>query len=197
MTRTLPHSSRTGLCVHRYTRDADILLAPGALNAQPLNGMTIDESLRGLASCKPCILRIFPYRRLNAVHHFLPKVGVFMPLFPTTWNDAVRQIFANPYGLLVRKQSDYGRGNIAVFVELGVLVRLSDHLERLKHLQFTHDTEGHVIPRTDLPHNESIDDSYRDLLNYALIATMIRHRDGNRPFDASDSALSPELAPLA
>ncbi len=113
---------------------------------------------------------------------------------PTPWNDAVRQILADQYALMVRKQSDYGPGNIAVFGELGVLVRLSDKLERLKHLQFTHDAEGHVVPRADVPHNESIEDSYRDLLNYALIALMIRHGDWHQPFDADDSALFPEQA---
>ena len=104
-----------------------------------------------------------------------------------TWNQAVRQIFQEQYALMVRKQQDYGPGNIAAFGELGVLVRLSDKFERLKHLLVTQDAQGRIIPRSDNPANESIDDSYRDLLNYALIALMVRQRLWDAPFDPDDT----------
>ena len=104
-----------------------------------------------------------------------------------TWNQVVRQIFQEQYALMVRKQQDYGPGNIAAFGELGVLVRLSDKFERLKHLLVTQDDQGRIIPRSDNPANESIDDSYRDLLNYALIALMVRHGQWNVPFDPADT----------
>ena len=104
-----------------------------------------------------------------------------------TWNQVVRQIFQEQYALMVRKQQDYGPGNIAAFGELGVLVRLSDKFERLKHLLVTQDDQGRIIPRANDPANESIDDSYRDLLNYALIALMVRHGQWNVPFDPADT----------
>jgi hypothetical protein len=62
-----------------------------------------------------------------------------------------------------RKQMDYGSGNISAFGEFGVLVRMNDKIERLKHLN--------KMPN---PKNESIEDSYMDLSNYAIIAMMIR-----------------------
>lgn len=65
--------------------------------------------------------------------------------------------------LMDRKQMDYGSGNISAFGEFGVLVRMNDKLERLKHLN--------KMPN---PKNESIEDSYMDLSNYAIIAMMIR-----------------------
>ena len=65
--------------------------------------------------------------------------------------------------LMDRKQMDYGSGNITAFGEFGVLVRMNDKIERLKHLN--------KMPN---PKNESIEDSYMDLSNYAIIAMMIR-----------------------
>lgn len=106
---------------------------------------------------------------------------------PATWNDAVRRIFHDQYAIMVRKQHDYGPGNIAAFGELGVLVRLSDKFERLKHLLVTQDAAGRVVPRTEAPTNESIEDSYRDLLNYALIALMVRQGLWETPFDPEDT----------
>jgi hypothetical protein len=99
----------------------------------------------------------------------------------------VRQIFRDQYAMMVRKQHDYGPGNIAAFGELGVLVRLSDKFERLKHLLVTQDATGRVVPRTDAPVNESIEDNYRDLLNYALIALMVRQGLWETPFDSTDT----------
>ncbi|MCY0865420.1 MAG: helix-turn-helix transcriptional regulator [Sulfobacillus sp.] len=55
---------------------------------------------------------------------------------PDTWNDAIRHIFREQMALMVRKQQDYGPGNINAFGELGLVVRLSDKIERLKHLLF-------------------------------------------------------------
>lgn len=111
------------------------------------------------------------------------------PLEPHTWNDAARRIFAEQLALMVRKQSDYGPGNINAFGEFGVVVRLSDKLERLKHLLFTGDAEGHIVPRDTPPQNESLDDTYRDLLNYALIALMLRQQCWDLPFSANDATL--------
>jgi len=66
--------------------------------------------------------------------------------------------------LLINKQLDYGPGNINAFGELGVLVRCSDKVERLKNLYSKDRTPAH----------ESVDDSWKDLGNYPLIAQMIR-----------------------
>jgi hypothetical protein len=61
------------------------------------------------------------------------------------------------------KQRDYGSSNISGFGEFGVLVRMTDKMERLKNLW-----------KMEKPKNESIDDSYVDLSNYALIALLVR-----------------------
>ncbi|MCL8207747.1 MAG: hypothetical protein K6V97_06720 [Actinomycetia bacterium] len=108
----------------------------------------------------------------------------------TSWNDAVRVILEEQYALMVRKQTDYGSGNIAAFGEMGVLVRLSDKLERLKHLLFHRDAvTGEVTWRGTNPQNETVDDTYRDILNYALIALMLRRGYWTKGFMPEDRFL--------
>lgn len=63
------------------------------------------------------------------------------------------------------KQRDYGPNNIGEFGEFGVLVRANDKMERLKRL---------LRPGAPAPSNESIEDSWMDLLGYAAIALMVR-----------------------
>ncbi|GEM88171.1 hypothetical protein [Meiothermus granaticius] len=65
--------------------------------------------------------------------------------------------------LFASKQEAYGRGNIAGFGELGVLVRLNDKLERLKNLVY-------LQRSTDL---ESVRDTWLDVLGYGLIGLMV------------------------
>lgn len=76
------------------------------------------------------------------------------------------RIFAEMRAVMIRKQRDYGSGNIAAFGELGVLVRTHDKLARLRHLLW--DRRGKV------PENEPVEDSWLDLANYGLIGLMCR-----------------------
>lgn len=68
--------------------------------------------------------------------------------------------------MMLSRHKKYGAGNIAEFGELGLLVRLSDKLARLKNNQedFT---------------DESVDDTVQDIVGYALIWLM--WRAGNWP----------------
>ena len=79
--------------------------------------------------------------------------------------------FQNCLALLVRKHEDYGPGNILAFGNLGVLVRMNDKVERLKHLS----KSGKE------PKNETIEDTLRDIANYAVIALMLRHKTFEAP----------------
>lgn len=74
--------------------------------------------------------------------------------------------------LLISKQRDYGPGNInnAYGGSLnGLMVRMGDKWERLKNLLNSGDT----------PQHESIEDSFKDLANYCIIAMMVQR--GNWP----------------
>jgi hypothetical protein len=76
--------------------------------------------------------------------------------------EALKVAIAN-VATLDMKQRDYGSGNISSFGEFGVLVRMNDKMERLKNLW-----------KMQEPKNESVEDSYLDLSNYALIAILVR-----------------------
>lgn len=66
--------------------------------------------------------------------------------------------------LLDNKQLDYGSRNISSYGLLGVVVRMNDKFERIKHM---------TANRRKKAVNESIRDSFRDIGNYAIIALLI------------------------
>lgn len=63
---------------------------------------------------------------------------------------------------LVRKQMDYGHENISRFGRQGLIVRVHDKIARLNNL----------LKRKHGPQNESIDDTYLDIVGYASIGMM-------------------------
>ena len=65
--------------------------------------------------------------------------------------------------LLVSKQHDYGHRNITAFGLRGVLVRLSDKIERLNNLK----------SKKSKAQNESLLDTLRDIVGYCVIALML------------------------
>ena len=79
---------------------------------------------------------------------------------------AVQDIALEMATLLAKKQVDYGPDNInnAFGGPInGLLVRMGDKFERLKHLYST----------GTKPNFEAIEDSFKDLANYAIIAIMV------------------------
>jgi len=71
--------------------------------------------------------------------------------------------------LLVSKQHDYGHGNITSFGMKGVLVRLSDKVERLINLK----------SKKSKAQNESVVDTLRDIVGYCVIALMLNDETFN------------------
>jgi len=71
--------------------------------------------------------------------------------------------------LLASKQHDYGHGNITAFGLKGVLVRLSDKVERLINLK----------SKKSKAQNESLLDTLRDIVGYCVIALMINDETFN------------------
>lgn len=67
--------------------------------------------------------------------------------------------------LLAKKQSDYGHGNINAFGLFGLVVRISDKVERLMNLQ-ERDYYGVA------PQNEPLTDTLLDIVGYCVIAAM-------------------------
>lgn len=85
---------------------------------------------------------------------------------PKTFQDGVDLVLNELRSVMLKKQADYGHRNITDFGELGCLVRANDKMSRLKNL----------LMSKQQPNNESIEDSWIDLANYAIIALMLRKR---------------------
>lgn len=66
--------------------------------------------------------------------------------------------------IVCKKQHDYGHKNITNFGTIGVAIRVCDKIARIKNLEKTGD-----------PQNESLVDSYVDIVGYAIIAIMLEN----------------------
>jgi len=75
--------------------------------------------------------------------------------------------------IIISKQLDYGKENILKFGEYGVLVRTSDKFERLTNL----------LQKSQIPKNESIDDTWIDLAGYSVLAKMLRNQTFRLPLE--------------
>lgn len=83
------------------------------------------------------------------------------------FEEDAQKIYDELLAILVKKQIDYGPYNIwhaPGGATNGLMVRMSDKLERLKNL----------IYRNIEPNNESLEDSFVDMANYAIIALMVQ-----------------------
>jgi len=93
------------------------------------------------------------------------------------FEDAVDFTFGKLKEIMVAKQRDYGPQNILNGKEVGVVIRGNDKMARLMNLYGIND--GTFTPKPAA--NESIEDTWSDLANYAAIALMLRWGIFNRP----------------
>lgn len=64
--------------------------------------------------------------------------------------------------LFIKKHQDYGKGNILAIKELGIALRITEKVERLKNLLAT----------GKQPANESIKETWKDIAVYSIIAVL-------------------------
>lgn len=86
------------------------------------------------------------------------------PKSPTTLEQAFSQVDAELLAMFIKKHKDYGKGNILSNKELGIAMRVSEKVERLKNLLITQ--QG--------PMNESIEETWIDIAVYGVIAVMYK-----------------------
>ncbi|MDP6293351.1 MAG: nucleotide modification associated domain-containing protein [Candidatus Woesearchaeota archaeon] len=67
--------------------------------------------------------------------------------------------------LLIEKNKRYGEANIRKFGSMGVVIRSSDKVERLRTLLFD---------KVEASVDESVEDSWKDLAGYAIIGAMLQ-----------------------
>lgn len=82
---------------------------------------------------------------------------------PKTLDGAFAAVSDELLELFLKKHKDYGKGNILANKELGIAMRVSEKIERLKHLLLSQ--QG--------PANESIQETWHDIAVYAIIAVLL------------------------
>jgi hypothetical protein len=82
----------------------------------------------------------------------------------TTLDAAFEKVTAELLAMFLKKHKDYGKGNILSVKELGIAMRISEKIERIKH----------ILMQGSLPANESIDETWTDVAVYAVIAKLLR-----------------------
>lgn len=84
------------------------------------------------------------------------------------FQDAVMEELGELGDLLIRKQLDYGPNAIARFGLEGIVIRLSDKIERLINLQKL---------KSDPEVDESVEDTLQDIAGYAIHGLLIMSGD--------------------
>ena len=92
------------------------------------------------------------------------NTGKQVPSSPTTLDQAFAQVNDELLQMFLKKHRDYGKGNILSVRELGIVLRMTEKIERLKNL----------LLKGDLPANEPIEETFIDLAVYANIAILLR-----------------------
>lgn len=85
---------------------------------------------------------------------------------PKNLEEAFQAVCDDMLAMFIKKHKDYGKGNILDTKELGIAFRISDKLNRLKHL----------CANNKNPQNETIEESWIDIAVYAVIGTMYRKK---------------------
>ncbi|MBU0978869.1 hypothetical protein KKF92_03535 [Patescibacteria group bacterium] len=83
---------------------------------------------------------------------------------PQTLDEAFNLVNAELLAMFLKKHKDYGKGNILANGELGIAMRISEKIERTKHLLVTKQE----------PQNETIDETWIDVAVYAVIGVLYR-----------------------
>jgi hypothetical protein len=83
---------------------------------------------------------------------------------PTTLDEAYKKVEEELLQMFLKKHKDYGKGNILSVKELGIALRISEKIERIKHL----------LMQGNAPANESVEETWLDVAVYGIIAVLYR-----------------------
>src|SRR4030066_1342037 len=83
---------------------------------------------------------------------------------PQTLDQAFKQVEDELLQMFLKKHKDYGKGNILNVKELGIALRISEKIERIKHL----------LAQNSGPANESVEETWQDVGVYAILAVLLK-----------------------
>jgi len=90
-------------------------------------------------------------------------------------DEAFEQVNTELLEMFLKKHADYGKGNILANKELGIAMRISEKVERLKHLlmksELADGDENEAAPE-----NESIEETWVDIAVYSVIGVLYRRK---------------------
>ena len=86
------------------------------------------------------------------------------PKKPKYLDEAFEEVCKELTETFRKKHKDYGKGNILDMQELGIVFRISEKFNRIKHL----------LLNEKKPANEILEDSWIDIGVYAIIAILLR-----------------------
>jgi len=78
--------------------------------------------------------------------------------------EEMKKIMKEIEELLIKKNEMYGDNNIIKIGEEGIVVRITEKIERLRHL----------LSNKKNPSEEPIEDSWKDIVGYGIIGLMLR-----------------------
>ena len=84
---------------------------------------------------------------------------------PESLEAAFETICKEVHDTFIKGYNDYGKENVLDTGELGIIYRVNDKLSKLKNLLTTRHE----------PETESVNQTWRDIANYAIIAIMLRN----------------------
>jgi len=83
---------------------------------------------------------------------------------PQYLDEAFEEVCEEMLQMFLKKHRDYGKGNILSVKELGIALRISEKIERIKHL----------LAKGQEPTNESVEETWTDIGVYSIIALLYR-----------------------
>jgi hypothetical protein len=136
--------------------------------------LEVDKALARLTELRDLMARAWVKGEvdLEADHLLLEAGSIALANAGTSLRDIV--------AVVIDKQRSYGVGNILAFGLVGIAVRMSDKVERLKNLVKTGYTPEH---------SEPLADTWLDIVGYAIVAVMLLRGTFELPLaDASEVA---------
>ena len=83
---------------------------------------------------------------------------------PVSLDQAFASVNQELLAMFLKKHKDYGKGNILANKEIGIAMRISEKVERVKHLLLSGQE----------PSNETIEETWIDIATYAVIGVLYR-----------------------
>lgn len=151
-------------------------LARVTVDVQELAGSTINHS-KWLRKSIDFLIRDWPMHTFTE-HHvdvIVDMASIAAEYLAEAESKSIRSVFKDVAALAADKQASYGPQNILSFGGNGIVVRLSDKVARIENMT--------AKARTGEEIGEPLEDAYRDIIGYAIVALMLERGQFELPLE--------------